>query len=344
MSRWRKGSADPTRWKFETSPFWPTVQFITLLATWPVLLLLVMLWPACSGAQEFKSVFETPLARIHFNGEHRELVKATGEALEFARQSLGNPEGFPPRKIEVYLYESEPQMAEGLMAILGYPRKDAEAVAKAGFSPFTGNTLHINSRAEKWGAFFWHAVVHEYAHGLAEERYGMVLPSSARWLYEGLGEFEANRALSRKFATFEESYVRARFKIAFKALLFFKLFQFKNILAQDDWFANITNSRERWNVQYAQAYTAVDYLITNYKLDNFAAVLTDIKNGHSVEEAMKRVFGLSARRFEIQYYWFMLGKGLFGFYLRYTVALAAIFVLLSIALLLLLKRRHAIRA
>jgi hypothetical protein len=315
-----------------------------LLVTRPVLILLAALWPACSGAQQLKSVFETPVARIHSNGEREEFVRTTGEALEFARQLLGNPAGFPPKKIEVYLYESELQMTEGLMAVLGYPRKDAEAVAKAGFSPVTRGTLHVNARAEKWSFFFWHAVVHEYAHGMAEERYGMVLPNSARWLYEGLGEFEANRALSSKFAAFEETYARSRFKVAFKALLFFKLFQFKNILAQDDWIANIANSRERWDIQYAQAYTAVDYLITNYGFDNFAALLTEVKNGRSVEEAMQKVVGLSPLRFEIQYYWFMLRMGLFGFYVRYTLALAVIFFLLSLGLLLLLKRRRAIRA
>lgn len=230
------------------------------------------------------------------------------------------------------------------MAILGYPRENAQLVAKVGFSALTSNTLHINSRAEKWGLLFWHVVVHEYAHGMAEERYGMVLPNSARWLYEGLGEFEANRVLSGKFEAFEEAYARSRFKVAFKALLFFKLFQFKNIVAQDDWLANIANSRERWDIQYAQAYTAVDYLITNYGFDNFAALLTEVKNGRSVEEAMQKVVGLSPLRFEIQYYWFMLRTGLFGFYVRYTLALAAIFFLLSLGLLLLLKRKRAIRA
>ncbi|HEX9142743.1 MAG TPA: hypothetical protein VGA09_00630 [Candidatus Binatia bacterium] len=305
---------------------------------------MAILWPTCSGAQQLETVFETPVARIHSNAQHEELIKATGEALEFARHSLGNPAGFPSKIIEVYLYDSEPQMAEGLMAILGYPRENAQLVAKVGFSALTSNTLHINSRAEKWGLLFWHVVVHEYAHGMAEERYGMVLPNSARWLYEGLGEFEANRVLSGKFEAFEEAYARSRFKVAFKALLFFKLFQFKNIVAQDDWLANIANSRERWDIQYAQAYTAVDYLITNYGFDNFAALLTEVKNGRSVEEAMQKVVGLSPLRFEIQYYWFMLRTGLFGFYVRYTLALAAIFFLLSLGLLLLLKRKRAIRA
>lgn len=227
------------------------------------------------------------------------------------------------------------------MTILGYPRKDAEAVAKAGFSPFTGNTLYINSRAEKLGRVFWHVVVHEYAHGMAEERYGLVLPNSARWLYEGLGEFEANRTLRTKFEAFEEARATSRFKVAFKALLFFKLFQFKNILAQDDWFANIANSPERWDIQYAQAYTAVDYLITNYGFDNFAALLTEVKNGRSVEEGMQKVFGLSPLRFELQYYAFMLLKGLFGFYVHYTLVLAGLGFLLSLTLLLLVKRRRS---
>jgi len=318
------------------------VRLTISFAARAISLLLVMLWPACSGAQQIEAVFETSFARIHSYSQHKELVKATGESLEFARQSLGNPAGFPPRKIEVYLYESEQQMAEGLMAILDYPRKDAEAVAKAGFSPFTGNTLHINSRAEKWGRLFWHVVVHEYAHGMAEERYGPVLPHSARWVYEGLGEFEANRTLRRKFEAFEEAYATSRFKVVFKALLFFKLFQFKNILAQDDWFANIANSRERWDIQYAQAYTAVDYLITNYGFDNFAALLTEVKNGRSVEEAMQKIFGLSPLRFELRYYAFMLLRGLFGFYVHYTLALAALGFLLSLTVLLLVKRRRSL--
>jgi hypothetical protein len=93
----------------------------------------------------------------------------------------------------------------------------------------------------------------------------------------------------------EETYARSWFKVAFKALLFFKLFQFRNILAQDDWFANILNSRERWDIQYAQAYTAVNYLITNYGFDKFNTLLTDIKNGRSVDEAREKVFGLSSR-------------------------------------------------
>jgi hypothetical protein len=304
---------------------------------------LAIFWPALCGAREFKNVFETRLARIHSSGEREELAKTTAEALEFARQSLGSPAGFPATRIEVYLYDSEAHMAQGLTAILGYPLRDAEAVAKAGFSAVTRNTLHIDSRAEKWGNFFWHAVVHEYAHGIAEERYGMVLPNSARWLYEGLGEFEANRVLSRKFVVFEEAYARARFKVAFKALLFFKLFQFKNILAQDDWVASIVNSRERWDIQYAQAYTAVAYLITNYGFDNFVAVLKEVKNGGSVEEAMEKVFGLSPLEFEIRYYAFMLRRGLFGLYLTYTVALALFFVLFSGAPFLLVKRRRVIR-
>ena len=313
-----------------------TVSF----AAWGPALVLATLWPICSAAQQLKSVFETPVARIHSNGEHEEFVKTTGEALEFARQSLGSPAGFPQNRINVYIYDSEQHMADGIVVTLGYSREVAQVIAKVGFSAVTGNTLHIHSRSEAWGyLLFWHVIVHEYAHGMAEKRYGTLLPDSARWLYEGFGEFEANRVLSRKFAEFEKTHAQSRFKLAFKALLFFKLFHFKNILALEDWLANIAHSRERWTIQYAQAYTAVHYLITSYGYDNFAALLADIKNGDSVEEAMRKVFGLSPLRFELQYYWFMLRMGLFGFYLSYTLALAAIVFLLSVAVLVMLKGR-----
>jgi hypothetical protein len=232
-------------------------------------------------------------------------------------------------------------MADGLMATLGYSHKAARVIAKVGFSAVTGNTLHIHSRSETWEyLLFWHVIGHEYAHGMTEERYGMVLPDSARWLYEGFAEFEANRILSRKFGAFEEIHARSRFKLAFKALLFFKLFQFKNIVALEDWLANIAHSRERWTIQYAQAYTAVHYLITNYGGDNFTAMLTEIKNGRSAEDAMNKALGLSPLRFEANYYAFILLKGLFDLYLRYTLTLVALGLLFLVALLLLVNRRR----
>jgi hypothetical protein len=304
------------------------------------LFLLIMLGTTRLAAQP-ETVLETPLAHIHYHGDHKALAKITAEALEFARQSVGTLSGFPQKKLKVYLYDSEQQMTDGLMATLGQPRHEAAVIAKVGFSAVTNNTLHIHSRAEKWGHLFWHALVHEYAHGITEERYGANLPNFARWLYEGLGEFEANRSFSRKFEAFEEDYVRSRFKVAFKALIFCKLLRFKNIVAKEDWYANIANSRERWDIQYAQAYTAVYYLITNYGFDHFSALLTEIKKGKSVEEAMMKVYGLSPRRFEVQYYSFMLLNGLFGLYLRHTLMLLALGCLFVLGLFLLLKRRRA---
>jgi hypothetical protein len=322
----------------------PSGPITASLAMRSALFLLMVLWPMRPSAQEPETVVETPLALIHYHDDHKELAKTTGEALEFARQWLGTPLGFPQNKINVYLYDSERQMTDGLMAILGYTRKEAAVIAKVGFSAVTSNTLHIHSQAGRRGHLYWHAVIREYAHGITEERYGSKLLNSARWLYEGLGEFEANRSLSRKFEAFEEDYARWRFKVAFKALISFKLLRFKNILSKDDWYANIENSRERWDIQDAQAYTAVSYLITNYGFDRFAALLTEIKNGLSAEEAMKKAFGLSPWRFELQYYSFLLLNGLFGLYLGYTLALVALGFLFLLGVFLLLKRQRTVWA
>ena len=320
---------------------WWRTKILVSLALSSALFLLIMLWAACLAAQT-ETVLETPLARIHHQNDQEALANTAAEALEFARQSVGTFSSLPHRKLEVYLYDSAQQMTDGLMETLGQPRHEAAVIAAVGFSAVANSTLHIHARrADKSWYLFWHGLVREYAKGMAAERYGANLSKHARWLYEGLGEFEANRALSKKFEAFEEDYARSRFEIAFKALIFCKLPRFKNIVTKEGWHANLANSRGRWAVPYAQAYMAVNYLITGYGFDQFAALLTEIKNGGSVEEAMMKIYGLSPLRFEVNYYSFMLLNGLFGLYLSHTLALLALLCLLVLGLFLLLKRRRA---
>jgi hypothetical protein len=139
--------------------------------------------PPISGNYVF---MQTPHAQIVYHPTDEELAKTTGEAFEFSYRMVEEDLGLPNGSLTIYIYNSSEEMVNGLMTILGYDRKKATLLAKIGVSPSTKHTMHINSKAKAWGPFFWHILAHEYTHGLTEEKYGMKLTSSARWLYEGL--------------------------------------------------------------------------------------------------------------------------------------------------------------
>ena len=176
------------------------------------------------------NAFETPHAIVFYHPGNEALAETVGNALEFAHGSVAEDHGDPANKITAYIYDSGEEMVDGLMTVLGYDRREAELIAKVGMSAVTKNTFHLHPKAKTWPAkIFWHSVVHEYAHGLTEDRYGAEPALSARWLYEGLGEYEGHRSVEAKYPNFEERWSRSRYKLAFKALVFGDLFRLANL-------------------------------------------------------------------------------------------------------------------
>jgi hypothetical protein len=287
-----------------------------------------------------QSKVETPYAIIFYPLQGESTAKEIASALEFAHHSLADDLGFPTGKVRVYIYSSSEEMVYGLMKILGYDRKEAEVVARVGISAYTKTTMHVHLRTKTWGPTLWHAVVHEYAHGLAEERYGVTLLSSARWLYEGLGEYEAWRALRLKLKDFEAKWSKARLKLAFKALIFGKLPRLESISTQAQWYENMIAGRQSWDIQYAAAYAAVRYIVDQQGFEMLQRLLEEIKKGSSFRQAVQKSLGISAVRFEFGFRTSLFIKGVLELYAFYTAVLFSIVVLTGIFGARLLRWKH----
>jgi hypothetical protein len=209
-----------------------------------------------------------------------------------------------------------------------------------GVSPSTGSTMHFHAKTRRWGPFLWHAVAHEYAHGLAEQSYGAGVATSARWVYEGLGEYAAEQALKPKLREFETAWSRSRLKLAFKALIRRNLFPLEKITTEEQWLANIAKSRYTWDVQYAQAYVAATYLMERYGFDGLRRVLGGIKNGLSCHDAMEKGLGVSLAEFDRGLQVFILRRGLAELWRAHTAGLFLIVGSMVVAALFLLRKRR----
>lgn len=286
------------------------------------------------------NAFETPHAIVFYHPGNEALAETVGNALEFAHGSVAEDLGYPANKITAYIYDSGEEMVDGLMTVLGYDRREAELIAKVGISAVTKNTFHLHPKAKTWPAkIFWHYVVHEYAHGLTEDRYGTEPALSARWLYEGLGEYEGHRSVEAKYPNFEERWSRSRYKLVFKALVFGDLFRLANLSGIDQWYANIARSWRTWDLQYAQAYVAVRYIVDEYGIERLKAVLAEISAGLPIEAAIEKVLGVSLSWLELSLVAYLLVKGMTELYVSYAVALFTIFASLVVAVPVFIRYR-----
>lgn len=301
-----------------------------------------MMTPAPAWAGGTLSVLETPDARILYSARNEALAAKTAEIMAFAVRAVGEDLGRPARRVTVYIHDTAEEMVNGLMTTLGFNRVSAETIARVGISMRTRNTLHIHRRAGKWGEMFWHAVVHEHAHGMVEERYGPDIATKARWIYEGFGDYEANRALRTRLGETEKSYTDRMDRVAFKALVLGKLPRLKDISTSRRWEANIRKGREPWTIQYATAYAAVRYAVERYGLEKMKQVLERTGSGIPYQTAMRNVFDVSVFGFEVRYLTSLFLKGIFGLYVHYTLALAAgLLAPAGLLLLVLFRRRRA---
>jgi hypothetical protein len=287
------------------------------------------------------ATLQTPHAIIYFPQDLQPLARTTAEAFEFSYKGVGEYLGMPTRKIRIFIYASPANMIRGLMEIAGYDRLEAETIARVGISPRRSNTLHVHKRAKKWGKFYWHAIAHEHAHGVTEERYGRDVALSARWLYEGLGDFIAHRTLRNKYPGMELAWDKKRHKTAFKALVTGKLPHFQDISTTSRWLENIRNGTVSWNTQYAKAYTAVAYLVEQYGFERVLAILDSVRMGEPHETAISKVLGISLSSFETEYNLHLLRIGIFDIYPLPAIGMLLLALFFSALFFFLIKRIRA---
>ena len=243
-------------------------------------------------------IVETPPATISHDPDDQDVAGTVAEALELAGRALGPRWGDAGPRLRVYVHHSTETMVDGLMTTLAYDRAKAELLAMIGISPSSKHVLHVHAKTRRWGQSLWHAVVHEYAHGLVEERYGMTPALSARWLYEGLGDHEAHQAVRARFPEFEERWRRSRLRVAREAESSGTWLPLARLATEDEWSTSIRKGRVTWDLQYAQAYAAVAYLVEQYGLDGLKTLLARLATGASLDDAMGDVLGTPLVHFE----------------------------------------------
>jgi hypothetical protein len=283
-----------------------------------------------AAAAEFSELI-TEHAAIRYPPEKEHFARELGEAFEWGLKVVAEDLGYPSNRVTIYVYRTRQEMAEGATAILGRNRSEADGIARAGMSDRDRDSILVIGNADTWGDFLWLVIAHEHAHGMTTERFGSAIADSARWIFEGLGEYEGLRALEAKSPEAARAYQRGRQKVAFKALVTGHLPQLEEIADRETWFNNINTDTHKWDRQYACAYVTVDYVIRNYGFQKFSEILKETGAGVPYGAALMKVLGISPLGLEVRVVISLIVTGFFDLYLFYTAMLAAIALAMTVA-------------
>jgi hypothetical protein len=283
---------------------------------------------AAAAAELFELVTEN--ATIRYPPEKERFARELGEAFESGLKVVAEDLGYPSNRVTIYVYRTRQEMAEGATMILGRNRSEADGIARAGMSDRDKDTILVFGNADTWGDILWLAIAHEHAHGMTTERFGPALADSARWIFEGLGEYEGLRALEAKSPEAARAYRTGRLNVAFKALVSGHLPWLEEIADRKAWFNNINADRHKWDRQYACAYVTVDYVIRKYGFHKFREVLQETRAGVPYGTALKKVLDLSPLGLEVRVLTLLVVTGFFDLYLFYTTMLAAVILAMTV--------------
>jgi len=257
---------------------------------------------------------------VYHHPKDAPLAQTVVDAFEIAYISVGLDLGYPSRKISIYIYDSPEEMVDGLVTILGYDPDYARLHTRIGATACTKYTMHFMSRIKSWGPLLWHAVAHEYSHGLVEESYGTNTITSMRWLLEGLGDYEGHRTVGTKFPSYMQNWKLQRLMVTFVSLIQGRLPTLTEISTDKEWTNNIRTSLDLWDTQYAEAYVAVTYLIQTYGLAKCKSILDFLKKKPSQEEAVRASLGISLGEFEDAFRKHLLRRGFVNFVKTYKLS------------------------
>ncbi len=283
-----------------------------------------------AAAAEFSELV-TEHATIRYPPEKERLARELGAAFESGLKVVADDLGYPPNRATIYVYRTRQEMAEAAIETLGRNRLEADGIARAGMSDRDRDLILVIGNADTWGDFLGLVIAHEHAHGMTTERFGSAIANSARWIFEGLGEYEGLRALAVKSPEAARAYRTGRLKVAFKALVTGHLPRLEEIADRKAWFNNINADKHKWDRQYACAYVTVDYVIRKYGFQKFSEVLKDTGVGVPYSVALMKALGTSPLGLETQILTSLVVTGFFNLYPFYTAILAALALAMMVA-------------
>jgi hypothetical protein len=296
--------------------------------------------PRGTAAADDLAELRTENATIVYPVEDERFAHELGQAFEWGLKVVAEDLGRPAHRVTIHVYRTKAEMADGAVAILGRTRSEAQGIARAGMSDRDRDAILVIASASRWGDLLWQTIAHEHAHGMTTERFGPALADKARWMFEGLGEYEGTRALEAKSPEAARDFRIRRFKVAFKALVKGQLPSLDEISDRATWFVNINTDVRKWDRQYACAYVAMDYLVRTYGFSKVGEVLKEAGAGVPYGTALAQVLGISTLGLEARVLGSLAVTGFFDLYPRYTAALALLAVTLLITAVLLLRGRR----
>lgn len=281
---------------------------------------------------------------MHYHKAGESLALRITRAIEYARGAVAPYFGGLYLDLQVYLYGSDQEMADGLTRTLGYRPWEIQSLLKVGISAASRGTLHIHERMGRFGPFLTHALVDEYTHGVIEERFGDRPAVLATWLEEGLTSWIAHQVLIHEQEEFEEWYLEWSEKVAFKSVLLGNFPSFSEISERKRWYSNIIRSRHHWNTQYAAAFMGVLYIVETFGKESVQAILRGIQGDMEWQAALESVTGLAPWQFDVLVQLWILEKGVFHLYPFFSFLIVALPTFFIIIFLLYRRREKAGRA
>ncbi len=222
--------------------------------------------------------------------------RAVGELFEIGYQVVGEDLGYADKRPRLYVYLTDQSMYQDLIAVWGY----SEWLRTVNSTP----RMHpdyiewIPPRHRQDDVF----IAHEYSHRIIEQIAGLNSQVNFKWFDEGLAEYEGLRALAKRSPSDAASQRGWRINLVGNNFGSGALIPLKDITSEKQWSTQMERSAQ---LVYAQAWAAMDYLISQRGITQVKNVLTLVGKGQSFPDAFQNVYGLSVNDFEKEFLTFV---------------------------------------
>jgi len=190
----------------------------------------------------------------------QELMGACEEGLARLTRNIGT---YPEKPIKIYIYAS----AEDLRGAMVFPMEWTGGVA---FTEFGIIAIGISPSTLDWGK---RALVHELTHLVVHQAIFSPYGKLPTWLDEGLAMYNEGG-----LEPYLDSYLQ-------KAISEDKLLSVRSLCSP------FSAEPEKAYLSYAQSYSLVEYLLSDYGQDKMLNLLTLFKQGSTYDEALAEVYG-----------------------------------------------------
>lgn len=190
----------------------------------------------------------------------RELMLAAQEALERLVESTGAK---PERAVRLYIYDS----AQDLRGAMIYPQEWTGGVA---FTRYSIIAIGINTGNLDWGK---RAIAHELTHLVIHQMTLNPYNDLPTWLDEGLA-MHTEGVLGLEYTAYLNVAIAGKSLISVRSLS-----------------SPFSAYSEQAILSYAQSYSLVDFLISNYGQAKMLELLLTFRQGSSYDGALEEVYG-----------------------------------------------------